>query len=293
MTLGDTFGAAFIGLVISAILYGLTVLQTYHYYRTYPRDSKNMKWFVGIMWAGDTVHLILCTWCIYWYLVSNFGNYANLGIPHWTMDLQTDANWVVGCGVQMFFARRLSVIHGSLGIYFTTQAFILKSFAKYKSLTWVTCVGLGSAAAADILIAVSLCYFLHKSRTGFARTDTVITMLMVYAINTGLLTSIFATLSVIFYAAMPGNFVWISFFWSLGRLYINSFLATLNSREMLWEAVLPTDGTFVQLSQTRSDGSNAYRYPTEPKRPIPSLNVTVETTKQQRADYSPTVRPRQ
>ncbi|TDL19124.1 hypothetical protein BD410DRAFT_774311 [Rickenella mellea] len=283
MPVGDTFGAAFIGLVASAVLYGLTVLQTYHYYRTYPRDSRNMKWFVGIMWAGDTVHLTLCTWCIYWYLVSNFGNFHALGIPHWSMSLQTDANWIVGCGVQMFFARRvwqisrqkiltlviviLSTIHGSLGIYFTVEAFVLGSFARYKSLTWVTCLGLGSAAVADILIAVSLCYYLHKSRTGFARTDTLITMLMMYAINTGTHFPIAASLSVICFAAMPDNFVWMSFFWSLGRLYINSFLATLNSREAMKETVTPTmDGTLVQLSHIRSDGSKGYRYPTDPTR---------------------------
>ncbi|TDL21955.1 hypothetical protein BD410DRAFT_789039 [Rickenella mellea] len=226
------------------------------------------------MSAGDTVHLILCTWCIYWYLVSNFGNYPTLGIPHWSMSLQTDANWIVGCGVQMFFARRvlqitrqkfltaviivLSTIHGSLGIYFTVEAFVLKSFAKYKSLTWVTCVGLGSAALADILIAVSLCYFLHKSRTGFARTDTLISTLMMYAINT-------ATLSVICFAVMSNTFVWMSFFWSLGRCTIFTSVA-LNSREAMRETVNASNGTFLPLSHTRSDCSNAYRYPTDDRK---------------------------
>ncbi len=63
------------------------------------------------------------------------------------------------------------------------SSFILKEFIKYSELTvstfvgswmrvlicfqWVTSVGLGGAAAADILIAVSLVYFLGKNRTGF------------------------------------------------------------------------------------------------------------------------------
>ena len=34
---------------------------------------------------------------------------------------------------------------------------------------WVTSTGLGSAAACDILIAVSMVYLLHRSRTGFER----------------------------------------------------------------------------------------------------------------------------
>ncbi|KAJ6619503.1 hypothetical protein B0H10DRAFT_2025927 [Mycena sp. CBHHK59/15] len=32
-SLQSTFGSAFIGLVVSAILYGVTILQTYLYYR--------------------------------------------------------------------------------------------------------------------------------------------------------------------------------------------------------------------------------------------------------------------
>ena len=36
-------------------------------------------------------------------------------------------------------------------------------------LQWVTCAGLGSAAAADIIIACALCYYLLKNRTGFER----------------------------------------------------------------------------------------------------------------------------
>jgi hypothetical protein len=36
-------------------------------------------------------------------------------------------------------------------------------------LQWVTSAGLGSAAAADVIIAIALCYYLLQSRTGFER----------------------------------------------------------------------------------------------------------------------------
>lgn len=42
---------------------------------------------------------------------------------------------------------------------------------------WITCTGLGSAAAADIMIAASMCYYLAQKRTGidrYVRSDTVI-----------------------------------------------------------------------------------------------------------------------
>ncbi|KAJ7645449.1 hypothetical protein DFH06DRAFT_1211351, partial [Mycena polygramma] len=31
-------------------LYGVTILQTYLYYRNYPQDSKILKWMVAILW---------------------------------------------------------------------------------------------------------------------------------------------------------------------------------------------------------------------------------------------------
>lgn len=32
---------------------------------------------------------------------------------------------------------------------------------------WIACTGLGSAAVADMLIAVTMCWYLYQSRTGF------------------------------------------------------------------------------------------------------------------------------
>jgi hypothetical protein len=81
----------------------------------------------------------------------------------------------------------------------------------------VTSVGLGSAAAADMLIGISLCYYLSQSRTGVrrsvlhlflaastlviysipCRTDNLISTLMKYSLTTGFLTGIIACLVVI------------------------------------------------------------------------------------------------
>ena len=37
-------------------------------------------------------------------------------------------------------------------------------------LQWETCLGLGSAAVADVTIAASMCYYLYKKRTGLRRS---------------------------------------------------------------------------------------------------------------------------
>ncbi|KAH9060430.1 hypothetical protein EDB87DRAFT_1615747, partial [Lactarius vividus] len=65
---------------------------------------------------------------------------------------------------------------------------ILKFWSRYTSLVSVTCIGMGSSVVADILIAVSMCWFLYHKRTGFARTDSMILTLMTYSVHSGLLT---------------------------------------------------------------------------------------------------------
>jgi len=99
-----------------------------------------------------------------------------------------------------------------------------------------------------MIIACALCYYLLKSRTGFARTDNLIATLIVYSLTTGLITSILAFICVVTFAIMPTNYIWLAFFWILGKCYVNSLLAALNSRDSLRERAKPRDGTFLQLS---------------------------------------------
>jgi len=290
VSLQSTFGSAFIGLVASAILYGVTILQTYLYYRNYPGDPKILKWMVAILWILDTAHLVLCTIAVYWVLVLNFNNPVILGTTTWSMNVQTDFNGLIGLIAECFYARRvwivsrnacltavifvLSIIHFALGIVFTVGSFET-SRAKFSSLIWITSAGLGSAAAADMLIGVSLCYYLSKNRTGFSRTDNLISTLMKYSLTTGFLTGIIACLVVITFATMPNNFVYVAFFWLSGKCYVNSVLAALNSRESLRERAHPPDGSFLNLS-----GVGA---PVPVSKP--TLSVNVETAVMSKTDY--------
>ncbi|PIL22856.1 hypothetical protein GSI_15551 [Ganoderma sinense ZZ0214-1] len=209
--LDTTFGAALVGLVVSACLFGITLMQTFSYFRNYPKDKAYIKWLVILLTVLDTLHLILCTRTIYWYLVSNFGNTDNLDRTSWSMALQTDCNGLIGIIVEVFFARRvwmsgytpdyllpsiliprfavsknwlitaiivvLACLHFGLGVVFTAESFILGRFSKFGVLTWETCLGLGSAAVADVMIAASMCYYLYKKRTGLKRSVRALSLL--------------------------------------------------------------------------------------------------------------------
>ncbi|KZT27400.1 hypothetical protein NEOLEDRAFT_138023 [Neolentinus lepideus HHB14362 ss-1] len=298
---GTTFGILFIALVVSSVCYGLTLLQTWIYFRRYPQDRWWIKALVFVLWMLDTFHTTLCTIAIYWYLVTNYGNVPTLDDSYWSVNLQTDMAGLIGVIVQLFFARRvwilsqnkiivgligvLSLLHFALGIVFTAEAFKLKHFSKYSSLTWVSCVGFGAAALADIMIATAMCYYLSQRRTEFKRTNSVITTLMIYSINTGLLTSVIATTCVIAFAVSPTSFVWLSFFWVLGKCYVNSVMAMLNSRDEIRDRSRQ-DVTVLELQTHEPSASAQSRLKAAgfPLQPV-NLAVAVETVTETKMDY--------
>ncbi|KAI8978818.1 histone acetylation protein-domain-containing protein [Trametes punicea] len=214
----STFGAALIGLVVGCCLYGITILQTFSYFRSYNTDSKVVKSLVIILT----------------YLVTNFGNVDNLDMTTWY--LQTDCNVGLTCFVSHidyavshnWIITGIILVLAALHFGWCLFMFLLRRIItedEFTGLGWVTCLGLGAAAASDILIAGAMCYYLYNKRTGLQR------------INTGLATSVIGTICVICFGAMPTNFIWLGFFWIMGKCYVNSFLALLNSRDRLREKV--------------------------------------------------------
>jgi len=169
----------------------------------------------------------------------------------WAINVQADVNALVGVLVELFYARRVYImsksivvpvivailggIHFGLGFVFTAKSFTLKQFSRYGSLTWVVCVGMGSAALADIIIALVMCWCLYHKRTGFSKTDSMVVTLMAYSINSGLLTSILATCMLVSFVGWRSTLMFDVFFWLMGKCYVNSFLAMLNSRDTLRE----------------------------------------------------------
>ncbi|KAF7964569.1 hypothetical protein HWV62_5600 [Athelia sp. TMB] len=99
-----------------------------------------------------------------------------------------------------------------------------------ETYRWLLIFILAVGAAVDILIAASLCYYFRKhSRAGgvFAKT---MNQLMIWTIETGLLTSVTAVSMLVCFLTMQDNYVWIAIFTFLAKLFSNTFLAALNAR---------------------------------------------------------------
>ncbi|KAH9080234.1 hypothetical protein EDB83DRAFT_2670563 [Lactarius deliciosus] len=286
----NSFGAAFVGLLVSTILFGLTIAQTWVYFWNYRnRDSKPLKFFVAFVTFADAIHTILCAYAIYWYLVLNFGNVEILRDSMWAMDVrhpelsyylhshsrylrltqvQVILSIVVGGSVQLYYARRVYVVSRSVispiliavvvvigsgaGLYLTAREFAFKRFSSAHAFVWPTYVALGSIAIGDGLVAGSMCWSLYRRRTGFAKTDSIILTLMAYSINSGLLTGVLGLATTISFLAIPTSLVWVVFSWAGTKCYVNSFLAMLNGRDYVRDRSDPgySDGAY-QLSSFR------------------------------------------
>lgn len=112
-------------------------------------------------------------------------------------------------------------------------------------------------AVVDVLIAASLCTLLQRSRTGFKKSDSMISKLMLFTVNTGLLTSIFAVLSLATFLAYPNTLIYVTFFFCLGRLYSNSLLASLNCRRII-RGTDDLDGLSLSLAPATQKGTHVF-----------------------------------
>ncbi|KAJ7767958.1 hypothetical protein DFH07DRAFT_808223 [Mycena maculata] len=73
-----TFGGAEVTMMLSSMLYGITLLQTYMYFVRYQRDSIYMKSLVCTLWILDTVHTAFVFHVLYFYTMTTWANPSNL-----------------------------------------------------------------------------------------------------------------------------------------------------------------------------------------------------------------------
>ncbi|TBU39975.1 hypothetical protein BD309DRAFT_378812 [Dichomitus squalens] len=73
---GGTIGVVKIGVAFSAMVYGVTCIGTFQYYRSAKsrEDSWFIKTLVPMLWFLDSLHQALVMHIAYFYLVTNYAN---------------------------------------------------------------------------------------------------------------------------------------------------------------------------------------------------------------------------
>ncbi|KAJ7277788.1 hypothetical protein C8J57DRAFT_1503625 [Mycena rebaudengoi] len=245
-----TYGAMFIGVLFATFFQGVLTLQAYIYYESFPDDLCRIKVLVAVVWLLDVTHLVLICQSCYHYLVTNWGNESALLISTHELDLHLIFVGIATLVCQGFFLHRIWVFSKrnwiltgvltatcvaafAVEVLLSAQIYQVPSVAYFSAHTGEVMALFSLGGAVDVAIALVLVFYLQQGRTHFDRTNFVVAQVIHYTVATGLATSVLAVACLAAYLAAPHTFIFIAMHFSLGRLYTNALLATLNSRRNL------------------------------------------------------------
>ncbi|KAK0485919.1 hypothetical protein IW261DRAFT_1559358 [Armillaria novae-zelandiae] len=178
-----TLGVLLIALTVSSSIYGVTCVQAVQYYRRYTSDSAVLKMSVSVVWALETLNQGLTMFSLYRYLVRDRGNMEALSYTEWSLAIPSGTNGLAASIIQFFFAYRVYISSATptayaCSVYVMSVTQFAVSFAvMIQSIRFPAAIDyyrfehlappcFAITAATDILITISLCYFLQIRKYG-------------------------------------------------------------------------------------------------------------------------------
>jgi len=111
---------------------------------------------------------------------------------------------------------------------------------------------LSCKVACDLLITVGMVFTLLNNRTQVRRTNNVLNLLAIYAINCGILNLVFAISCLILLGTFRSALLYVPSFFIMIRLYFCAFMSILNSRDYLRETLDGPEGVVTTLTQLKA-----------------------------------------
>ncbi|KAG1807432.1 uncharacterized protein BJ212DRAFT_744211 [Suillus subaureus] len=256
------WGPGVIGFMIATAFYGIAFGQYIFYLRSFPQDSKRLKFFIMMVFCLGTIHEYALIG-MYWSILISCRRSTSLEcmtkLP-WQMLGVFMACWIV-FAVQCFYAHRVWIIteYNRL-ITGIICAFAIAAFGGLIFYTrnpvdlfgkkWCQ-ISAVAGALCDILITGTVWWFLRPARTGNVRSKlNYLNKLTQIFVNMGLFTCIMAIAMAVlyqvqdgglgqFYSALPGSL--------LAKTYLNSMMAVLNARKSIREQQLEVGRSPMEL----------------------------------------------
>ncbi|KAH8833063.1 hypothetical protein DL96DRAFT_1552100 [Flagelloscypha sp. PMI_526] len=223
-------------------LYGLVSYQYVTYATLEFDDPIWLRSFVVILFAIDTSQTIVELWGV-WYFAKAITDVT------WVWPFCGVGNSISTLIVQYFFLHRLwgftrqvwlcgflallAVGGGLFGVIGCTKVGLLVDVTKLGPTIPLVTAWLAIEAGLDIIITTILSRALWRSKTGVARTNTIIHRCIRAAIQSGLFTSVFAFAALLGFVFWTDTYLYLIFGWPVGRIYSSTFLYTLIIRKDL------------------------------------------------------------
>jgi len=302
-------GVVEMGVFFSLVLFGVVAFQGYVYFCSCHSDKAGLKLLVGCVLFFELCHSVASCHAIYYFTV------VLAGVPEldkaansYSLSLTPALETLITALVQAFFAYRIRLLSGRLHISLVYWGLCLLRFISGMALAaeafldiprepdyfqlqdnygWLITAALNVGVVVDLIICVSLCFYIRQLYTPYnlPKSEELIHRLIVWTIQTGLITSITSVAVVISFQTMKHNFIWLALYTFLAKLYSNSLLVSLNARPQnrenvrapspkSWDASRPpTPNLTIEITRTRStyvDGVS-----TLGPGPPPGLNLQV------------------
>ncbi|KAJ8507990.1 hypothetical protein ONZ45_g9693 [Pleurotus djamor] len=272
-----TAGPLFIGYSLSMILYGTLVVQTFFYHQASKKDRLWIRLTVLYLfametaitgynmrekYADDRITFAVAAGERLRKSVTSMTNLSRMLSINAILTVRSPRNHFASWRIKLLGGPRiiLAIITftaiGSFVAGVTTSVYVprgdeaeavmtlgwdsnlAKSFA--PEISW-----LALSAISDIGITGALVYTLHGKKTGFKGSDDAVTKIVRFAIETGLITTIFTLVEIALFCVAYFTFQSYYFIpdFILSKVYANTLLATLNSRNT-WSKTMSTNVEF-------------------------------------------------
>ncbi|KAG1873719.1 hypothetical protein DFJ58DRAFT_759869 [Suillus subalutaceus] len=263
-------GPVVLGALVNACLFGGLVVQTYVYYANFPNDHPVMKLTVAAILASQIAHLICVSATLWNVVVNGYGNPLTLLIFPLGADATILFTAITGALVESSFAFRLWKLSKTLTLPLISLALCLlaqsialamaaKAFAMTNLVTFETdenrliILALTSRLVCELTLTLSMVWYLRKQRSStFSRTTTKIDRLVLWTLETGLITSLVVVFVMSFFLATKQNYIWIGIYANLATVNANSLLASLNGRLIIRS--VPNDSLNMNTLSSSSGG---------------------------------------
>ncbi|KZV67330.1 hypothetical protein PENSPDRAFT_755014 [Peniophora sp. CONT] len=251
ITLQGTMEPFLILSVLSMILYGVLLMQIFNYYSSYQDDLKALRVAVAVILVLETLQQALILHSLWYYLVHLGAEDITAGTAvNWSFVgrlVPTELGTLI---VEFLFVARIwilgdrkkpylllfvpAVVAFGFGIALIVHFFQRPAFGDAPSSRWFIIAWAATRTLADLSIAATKCWKLNRSRRDLsAEIQSVLWSIFSFALTTGILTSVFALLIIITYLVLPFDFVYAGIYTIYGKIYANSLLASLNTRQAL------------------------------------------------------------
>jgi len=245
LDLSSSYGAAYWGFVVSAVLYGCIIVQGYIYFSSYPKDSFLLKTFVGAMIMLDGGITVLAAESFDYVLIKKYGDVTALLYMNDGILSEYILTWFVVTASQIFYASRVyivnkklwyipaSVVFLALGSQAAITVLFVKLFQEHRlvanlakrEFVILSCLTGGMSSAADVIATAAMCYFLASHRSGFGKTKQLIKSLIFYTVNRGVMVAACQITILVTFAVSPVNLWWLPPHLCLSKLHVITLLA--------------------------------------------------------------------